>query len=49
MTRVGTFKYVRFAELENYHRAGWMVVADLGPTHGQWSCLMWRCDCPGPV
>lgn len=26
-----------------------MVVADLGPTHGQFSCLMWRCDCVLPV
>ena len=45
MTRTGLFRYVRFAEVPAYHQRGWMVVRDLGDTHGQWSCLMWRCDC----
>jgi hypothetical protein len=27
-------------------KVGWMVVADLGEPHGQWSVLMaWRCCC----
>lgn len=45
MIRTGTFRYARFQDLEKFLQAGWMVVADLGPTHGQWSCLIWRCDC----
>lgn len=43
--RTGLFRYVRHESVEAYHREGWMVVADLGPTHGRWSCLMWHCDC----
>lgn len=43
--RTGAFRYARFADIETFHRDGWMMVADLGPTHGLWSVLMWRCDC----
>lgn len=46
MTRTGNFRYVRHDKVDAMHRIGWMVVAHLGPTHGQWSVLMWRCDCP---
>jgi hypothetical protein len=45
MTRTGLFKFVRLADIDRHHRAGWMVAGDLGPTHGRWSVLMWRCDC----
>ena len=45
MIRTGLFRYCRWRDLPAYERAGWMFVADLGPTHGQWSCLIWRCDC----
>lgn len=45
MIRTGIFKYVRWAAIDAHHRAGWMVVGDLGPTHGTWSVLMWRCGC----
>lgn len=45
MTRTGLFRYVPWHHVDEYHRLGWMVVADLGPVHGHWSVLMWRCDC----
>lgn len=45
MTRTGTFRYVRHADIDAYHRQGWMVVADLGFPHSLYSVLMWRCDC----
>ncbi len=42
----GTLQFVRHEDVAAFHRRGWMiVVADLGPTHGVWSVLMWRCDC----
>jgi hypothetical protein len=43
--RTGTFKYVIYARVEDYHRRGWMIVADLGLPHSNYSVLMWRCDC----
>lgn len=46
MIRTGTFRYVAYDQLDEFHRRGWMAVADLGLTHGQWSVLCWRCDCP---
>lgn len=46
MTRTGNFRYVPHALVRDRERAGWMVVRDLGPVHGFWSVLMWRCDCP---
>lgn len=45
MIRTGTFRYVRWNNVEAYLKAGWMAVADLGPVHGRWSVLMWRCEC----
>ena len=45
MTRTGLFHYVRHADIDAFHARGWMVVGDLGPAHGRWSVLMWRCDC----
>jgi hypothetical protein len=47
-TRTGLFHYVRHSEIDAFHARGWMVVGDLGPTHGRWSVLMWRCDCKEP-
>lgn len=44
-TRTGKFQYVPYSKIETYHRAGWMVTATLGPVHGRYSVLMWRCDC----
>lgn len=45
MIRTGLFKYVPAAKVDAFHRNGWMSVADLGLTHGQWSILMWHCEC----
>jgi hypothetical protein len=41
MIRTGTFRYVRYPEIDDFHRKGWMVVGEAGP----WSAMMWRCDC----
>lgn len=49
MIRTGTFSYVPWDNIEDHHRKGWMVVADLGLTHGQFSVLMWRCECGAPA
>lgn len=46
MTRTGLFKYVVYDKIDEFHRAGWMVVGDLGPPHNNYSVLMWKCDCP---
>lgn len=48
MIRTGLFRYVAWHRIDEFHRLGWMVVTDLGLTHGQWSVLMWRCgeECP---
>ena len=45
MTRTGDFQFVRHSKIEKFERDGWMIVDDLGPLHGRWSVLMWRCDC----
>lgn len=45
MIRTGLLRYVRHGRIPDMMERGWMVVADLGPTHGQWSVLMWHCDC----
>lgn len=45
MIRNGLFRYVLHEHIEAFHRRGWMVAADLGPRHGQWSVLMWHCEC----
>jgi hypothetical protein len=44
--RTGLFRYLPYARLDAFLSRGWMPVADLGQTHGQWSVLGWRCDCP---
>lgn len=44
-TRTGWFRFVRWPDLDGMHRAGWMVSATLGLPHGEYACLMWRCDC----
>jgi hypothetical protein len=43
--RTGNFRYVAYHLVDDYHRKGWMVVAHLGATHGQYAVLMWKCDC----
>jgi hypothetical protein len=43
--RSGLFRYVRHADVDEFHRRGWMIVADLGSVHGYWSVLMWSCEC----
>ncbi len=45
MIRTGLFRYVRHDAVASYLMRGWMIAADLGPTHGQWSVLMWHCEC----
>ena len=45
MIRTGLFKYVIHSKVEEYHRQGWMIVADLGQPHGYYSVLMWHCEC----
>lgn len=38
--------FVHHPYVPDWLRLGWMVVADLGPTHGEWSLLMaWICEC----
>ncbi len=46
MTRTGLFRYVPWDSIDEFHRNGWMIVADLGPTHGTYCVLAWHCDCP---
>ncbi len=46
VTRTGTFQYVRHGDVDAFHRRGWMIAADLGPTHGAWSVLMWHASFP---
>jgi hypothetical protein len=39
-------RYVRHERVPYYLRCGWMFVASLGPTHGEWSVLLgWLCRC----
>ena len=41
------FRYVIHERVSEYLNLGWIVCADLGPVHGQWSVLMrWLCECP---
>lgn len=47
MTRTGQFRYVMHDKVFEMMAAGWMLAGDLGPTHGTWSVLMWRCNCLG--
>ena len=41
----GIYRYIRHQHVAAHLALGWMIAADLGPTHGQWSVLMWHCDC----
>jgi hypothetical protein len=42
----GTYHFVRHRNVSDFLQLGWIVCADLGPTHGEWSCLMrWLCNC----
>jgi hypothetical protein len=44
--REGVYRYARLSLLDAFLRLGWMVAADLGPTHGRWAILVyWPCDC----
>jgi hypothetical protein len=44
--RDGEYCYARIARIEDYQLMGWVVVAELGPTHGAWSVLaVWLCEC----
>jgi hypothetical protein len=43
--RTGLFKYVRYKDIEWHHKRGWMIVANLGTPHNEFSVLMWRCYC----
>jgi hypothetical protein len=45
VTRTGLFQFVPYPKLPDFLARGWMVVADLGPTHGQWAVLCWHCEC----
>lgn len=45
MIRTGLFRLVRHEAIRDRELTGWMIVRDLGPVHGFWSVLMWRCDC----
>lgn len=41
--RVSHFRYVPYRDLLWRLAQGWLPVADLGPTHGEWSFLAeWR-------
>lgn len=44
MTITGIFRYIRTKDVADRMDQGWRYVGDLGPTHGQWSVLMWWCD-----
>lgn len=47
MTNERTFRYVVHSRIADYLRLGWLIVADLGHPHNQWSVLAeWVCDCP---
>jgi hypothetical protein len=41
----GHIRYVLLDRIPEFEKRGWMFLNDLGPTHGVWSCLMWRCEC----
>lgn len=45
MIRTGLFRYVGWGAVSAHLARGWMAAADLGPSHGQWSLLMWHCEC----
>ncbi len=39
----GVYRYVPHSRILAFLAHGWHPVADLGPTHGEWSTLMWWC------
>ena len=39
----GVYRYVPHSRLLAFLAHGWRPVADLGPTHGEYSSLMWWC------
>ena len=45
MIRTGLFRYVVHSKIDDYHKMGWMIVADLDCHHGIYSVLMWKCEC----
>ena len=45
MIRTGLFRYVRYDDIDTYHKQGWLIVANLGKPHSLYSVLMWHCDC----
>jgi hypothetical protein len=46
MPRNADYCYARLVRIEDYLSMGWVVVAELGPTHGTWSALaVWLCEC----
>jgi hypothetical protein len=48
MTRLGHFRYIKNKDVgEKLYADCWKWAADLGPTHGLWSTLLWWCcgDC----
>lgn len=47
----GAYRYVPHGRVRAYEALGWLWAADLGPIHGEWSCLMWwpcQCKCVEP-
>lgn len=40
----GVYRYVPLSKWLLWLAAGWKFAADLGPTHGEWSVLMWWCN-----
>lgn len=44
--RDGRYCYARWDRLADYLALGWVIVAELGPTHGCYSVLaVWLCEC----
>jgi hypothetical protein len=40
-TLPGIYRYCRRADWPTYHAQEWVIAACLGPTHGQWSALIY--------
>jgi len=45
LIRTGLFRYVRYDDIDTYHKQGWLIVANLDKPHSLYSVLMWHCDC----
>lgn len=39
----GIYRYIPLGQWLLRLAEGWRFAADLGPTHGEWSVLMWWC------